>query len=269
MRGGCRREDDMSEWEAFEPPLRPVPQRRIREKVDTCMARRDYPGVERCLRYWLGEARLGRDLRGELMVLNELVGHYRKMGDRENALECADAALNVLEKLGFGGTLSEGTTCVNIATALNAFSENERAMALFERARTVYESAEPTPELLGGLYNNMALTCAALGRYDEAETLYHRAMDAMRNAVNGELEQAITCLNLADLVCAEVGMEAGEARICGWLDRAVDLLNHSDAPRDGYYAFVCEKCAPTLDYYGYFADAEALRREAARIYEGA
>ena len=115
----------------------------------------------------------------------------------------------------------------------------------------------------------MALTCVALGRYDEADALYDRAMDAMAQAPHGALEQAITCLNRADLVAARDGMEAGERAIYDLVDRAVALLDDPALDHDGYYAFVCEKCAPALDYYGYFADAGRFREEARRIREGA
>ncbi len=258
--------------ESFEahPQLHPIPQRRVIEKMDWYMGRRDYAGAERHLLYWLEEARQGGDLRGELMLRNELVGHYRKIGRREQALENGEAALALLEALDFGDTLSAGTTYVNFATALNAFGEHERALALFERARPIYESSAATrPDLLGGLYNNMALACAALGRYGEAEALYHRAMAAMEKAPHGALEAAITCLNLADLVKARDGMEAGERAIYALADRAVALLDDPALEHDGYYAFVCEKCAPTLDYYGYFDDAQRLKEEAEHIYAGA
>ena len=254
----------------FTNPVRPVPQQRIIGKMDEYMSRRDYAGAERHLLYWLEEAKLGRDLRGELMLRNELVGHYRKTGQRDAAFEQADAALALLEALGYGGSISAGTTCVNCATMYGAFGEHERALALFEQARAAYEASPATePRLLGGLYNNMALTCVALGRFDEARELYGRAMDEMGKAPCGELEQAITCLNLADAVAAEAGMEAGEGRIYDLLDRALALLATEGIPHDGYYAFVCEKCAPTFEYYGYFADAERLSREAKAIYERA
>ena len=250
--------------------MKPIPQQRVRDRMDEYMCRRDYAGAEHHLRYWLEEARLGGDQRGELMVLNELVGHYRKTGQRDKAIENGEAALALLERLDFGDTISAGTTCVNFATALNAFGENERALALFERARPIYESsAAIRPELLGGLYNNMALTCVALGRYSEAEGLYDRAMAVMAKAPHGALEQAITCLNRADLVEARDGMEAGEGKIYELMDRAVALLDDPALEHDGYYAFVCEKCVPTLEYYGYFDDARRLKEEAERIYAGA
>lgn len=250
-------------------PVNRVPQQRIRDRLDGYMCRRDYAGAERHLRYWLEEARACRDLRGELMVLNELVGHYRKTGARDAAMACADAALKRLDDLALRGSISEGTTCVNIATAESAFGENERALELFERARAVYEASPATePRLLGGLYNNMALACAALRRFDEALVLYEKALAQMARTENGAPEQAITCLNIANLIEARDGMEAGEPHIFELLDRAAALLDAEGVSHDGYYAFVCEKCAPTFEYYGYFADAERFAQAAKRIYEG-
>ena len=81
------------------------------------------------------------------------------------------------------------------------------------------------------------------------------------------LKQAITCLNRANAVEDEFGLEDGESRIFDLLDQASDLLDDPAAPRDGYYAFVCEKCAPTFSYYGYFLAAEELSKRAEKIYE--
>ena len=258
---------------AFEVPggagFRPVPQQRIRAKMDEYMSRRDYAGAERHLLYWLEEALQGNDLRGQLMIRNELIGHFRKVGNREQALENADRAIDLLERLDFGGTVSAGTTYVNAATAMSAFGENEKALDLFQKARAAYASgARADHSLLGGLCNNMALACVALGRFDEAYALYDEAMDHMAQAPNGALEQAITCLNIANALEAQLGMEAAEGRIFERLDRASELLADPGIPHDGYYAFVCEKCAPSFEYYGYFMEAEHLKQEAGRIYEG-
>ena len=251
-----------------EPAIRAVPQQRIVEKLDEYMSRRDYAGAERHLLYWMEEARLGRDLRGQLLLTNELIGHYRKTGDKDKALARVDEALALLGRLDFEGSVSAGTTYVNAATACSAFGYNERALGLFEKARAAYESGTCVrPELLGGLYNNMALANQALGRFDEAFALYDRAMEQMGKLPGGTLEQAITCLNMADAVAAQQGLEAGETRIFALLDRAWELLQDEAAPRNGYYAFVCEKCAPSFSYYGYFLAAEELQKEAARIYE--
>ena len=250
-----------------EPAVRSIPQQRIIQKMDEYMSRRDYAGAERHLKYWLEEARLGRDGRGELLLRNELVGHYRKVGNREAAFENMDAALLLLEELDFAKTRSGGTTYVNCATACSAFGEQEKAMALFEKAKEVYEADPQTrPDLLGGLYNNMALCCAALRRFEEAGQYYDKALQIMGQVPGGELEQAITYLNMADAQAAHYGMEESEKQICEFLDTAYDLLQNTSAPRDGYYAFVCEKCAPTFSYYGYFLAAQELTERAEAIY---
>lgn len=253
-----------------EPQVKPVPQQRIMEKVDEYMGRRDYAGVERHLLYWLEEAKLGRDERGELMIRNELIGHYRKTGAREKALKEADAAEALLLRIGFAGTITAGTTYVNIATACNAFGENERALATFEKAKGTYEAIPSVkPELLGGLYNNMGLVLVSLGRFSEADELYRKALAVMEKAPHGALEQAITYLNMANAAEDAHGLLDACETIDAYLDTAQKLLDDPTLARDGYYAFVCEKCAPTFEYYGWFAAAEELNARARGLYEGA
>ena len=81
--------------------------------------------------------------------------------------------------------------------------------------------------------------------------------------------KAPIALNMADVAAAELGLEAGEERINALLDRALTLLQDPSAPHDGYYAFVCEKCAPSFSYYGWFVASEELQSAAKAIYERA
>ena len=253
-----------------ETPVRPVPQQRIIEKMDEYMARRDYAGAEKHLLYWLQEAELGHDGRGRLKSPGELEGHYRKTGEKEKSLARGEEALALLKELDYEDSISAGTAYVNVATACSAFGAPERALELFEKAREVYEkNAQTRPQLLGGLYNNMALVCASLGRYAQAHGLYDRAMECMQRVPGGALEQAITCLNRADAVAGERGAEEGESAIAALLDEAWALLHAPDVPKDGYCAFVYEKCAPSFGYYGRFLDEDELKREAEALYERA
>ena len=252
------------------PEVKAVPQQRIIEKMNDYMSRRDYAGAERHLLYWLEEAKLGRDKGGELLIRNELVGHFRKTGNREGAFESAKEALRLIDELDFDNTVSAGTTYINIATAYNSFDENELAYPLFEKAMKAYEAhGDTAPQLLGGLYNNMALTLVALGRFDEAFSLYEKALTVMSKVHGGDLEQAITYLNMADAYEAQLGGEQAESKIGDLLDKAYDLLINTEAEHDGYYAFVCEKCAPSFSYYGYFMAAAELNKIAEEIYERA
>ena len=280
--------------------VRAIPQQRIIEKMDEYMARRDHAGAERHLLYWLEEAKLGRDLRGELMLRNELTGHYRKAGEKEKALANAERALELLKELGMEQTVSAGTTFINAATANNAFGENERSIELFRKAQAVLEAAPlrgaegagVSPEFLGGLYNNMALAETALGHYPEAEELYEKALRVMETVPGGEPEQAITWLNMAQTAETACGMEdeAAEKRIAEYLERAEALLDKvweevsgsaensaetgaeavsaaSVSPaRRGYAAFVFEKCAPMFRHCGWFAAAKELKKRAEELY---
>ena len=250
------------------PEVRSVPQGRIIDKMNDYMSRNDYAGAERHLLYWLNEAQLGNDKRGELMIRNELIGHYRKTGNREGAYENAALALELLKELNFSGDRSAGITYINIATAYNAFGDNEKSMEFFKMAQATFEQMpDPEPGLLGGLYNNMGLTLSALNRYGEALEYFTKALSYMEKVKNGELERAITYLNMADTYTASMGAEAAENKVFDLLDKAYDLLNTESVPKDGYYAFVCEKCAPSFSYYGYFAAADEFKLKAKEIYE--
>lgn len=251
-----------------EPKVRSVPQNRIIEKMNDYMSRSDYLGAERHLLYWLNEAKLGRDTGGELMIRNELVGHFRKTGNREGAFTNAIEALKLLDELNLGNSRSAGITYINIATAYNAFGENEKSLEVFEKAEKTFEALDnPDIDLLGGLYNNMALTLASLSRFDEALSYYDKAIACMEKVPSGELECAITYLNMADTYEAKLGSENAEEKISALLDKAYELLIGTNAQKDGYYAFVCEKCAPSFSYYGYFTAANELSRKAKEIYE--
>ena len=47
---------------------------------------------------------------------------------------------------------------------------------------------------------------------------------------------------------------------------ALRELPAEERARIGYYAFVCEKCAPVFEYYGYFLTADRFRETAEKIY---
>ena len=51
------------------------------------------------------------------------------------------------------------------------------------------------------------------------------------------------------------------------LDEAWEYLNSPRQPRDGNYAFILSKCAPSLEYFGRDMQARAARTVAEEIYE--
>lgn len=241
---------------------------RILDKLDGYLARQDFAAAERHLTFWLAEATAARDTATEMLVRSELVGLYRKLDRREDALSAVSATLERVGALGLADTVGGATAYLNCATAYKAFGDPEASLPLFLRAREVYERDLPAGDArLGGLYNNMALTLVDLNRFSEAAALYLRAVAVMEAVPRGGLEVAITYLNMASAAEAERGLLDAEEEILSLLDRARALLD-ADEGGDGYYAFVCEKCASVFGYYGRFAYAEELRARAGRIYEG-
>ncbi len=244
--------------------------KRILNKLDEHLDRNDYQAAEKHLNYWLTEADAIGDERGKLALTNERMGLYRKLGRKEEALADATAGIALLNLLQMQNSISAGTTYLNAATVYKSFGLAENALPLYEKTLAIYtETLSPVDSLFGGLYNNMALALVDLRQFRRANDCYAKALEIMQHAENGELEQAITYLNMADAAVAQYGQQESEQIISQYICKAEDLLETPSLPRNGYYAFVAEKCAPTFRYYGYFVYANKLEERARRIYEGA
>ena len=247
-----------------------IPTGRVIERLDAFLAKNDYAAAERHLRYWEQEALAGGDDRGLFTVCNELMGLCRKLGQREEALAYAERTLALVERLSMTEHVTGGTAYLNAATVCKAFGDAAKGLPLFERAKAIYEAQlAPDDSRLAGLYNNMALALVDLRRFDEADALYQKAIDLTIRTPEAQGDAAISLLNRANLIEARDGLLEGNDAICACLDRAEELLNDPALPHDGYHAFVCEKCAPTFGYYGYFAFQKELEERAATIYAGA
>ena len=255
----------MGQLPGQEPRGEPIPLQRVIEKLDEYTDKRAFAAAGRHINYWLEEARAAGDKRGEFSLLNERMGFYRKQGRRKKAYESAEAALALLDVVG-ADSIGAGTCYVNCGTVYDNFDEPDKALSMFKKARPIYEAAlDGADPRLGALYNNMGLALAALGRYDEANALFHAALDVMAQV---PLDQAITWLNMCDTAAAERGEVEAEEAIQGYLERAAACLNDPAPPRNGYYAFVCSKCAPGFDHYGWFAYANELKERCQDYYAG-
>lgn len=287
---------DFSAW-MKEPPVRTVPVGRIREKEDELLGKKDEAGAERVLYYWLREAEEGRDLKGLFFLRNELMGLYRKLGREREALRESEEALRLCEYIG-EDSVGAATAYVNAATVRKAFSRAAEALPLYERAAAVYEGELSEGDgRLPALYNNMALCLADLRCYGEAEEYFRRALPLLEKVEYGCLEQAVTWLNLCDTLMLRDAVyadpagntvlrledlsedaeaeelelkvpEKTEKEIEACLDEAEKCLGTPGLPEDGHTAYVCEKCAPVLAYYGRFAAASEAEARAERIYGG-
>ncbi len=242
---------------------------RVLSKLDEYFGRNDYVSAENHILYWLKEAENIGDKKCCLLLQNELMGLYRKLARKEEAFNAVSSALVLISGMGIEKNIGAGTTYLNSATVYKAFDMSENALPLFEKTLDIYrKELLPDDKRFGGLYNNMALALVDLKRFDAAYELYDKAISVMKAVENGELEVAVTYLNIASAKEAELGAIESEKVVNEYLEKAVMILdNHKN--KDGYYAFVCDKCASVFGYFGYFLYERELSERARRIYEGA
>jgi len=244
-----------------------IPIGRVIEKLDEYLAKNDYAAAERHLAFWKAEAEECGDREGALSVCNEQIGLFRKTNQKEKGLSAIADALSLAESLGLQNTVSGGTTYLNAATGYKAFDMPQTALPLYEKTKVLYETyLLPNDTRLAGLYNNMAITLTALCNFENAEKTFFRALSVLEQNVGKEADMAITYLNLCDLVSASLKSETAEGKIDAYIQKAEALLDTPTLPHDGYYAFVCEKCAPVFGYYGYFLAENKYRKTAEEIY---
>lgn len=250
-------------------PRQHIPQQRISQKLDELMAQSRFQEAENLLKYWIEEARSYGDNHGEFMVYNEMMGYYRKRGMKEEAYQAAEKALSFLEPLGYVDSVSGATCYTNAATVYTAFGEADRSLELFQKAREIYEkNTEHNEYKLAGLYNNMALGLVATGKFNEAHELYDKAIATLQKTDQGDLEIAITYLNILDALIAERGTGADNDDIAEvYLTAARQYLDSQRVERDSYYAFVADKCLSIYEYFGWFRYARELKERIREIDE--
>lgn len=247
-----------------ETPEESVPVDRVIRKIDALFDKNDYAEAGRLLEFWQEEARRLKDMRGELSIESELMGYYRKTGNREKGMKSVERGLELIRVLGMEESVSAATIYLNAATALKAFGNAERAVSLYLETEKIYEKELPRNDVrFGGFYNNFALALVDLKRYEEAENYYKKALCVMEKAEHGEADTAITYVNMAHLYETWKG---DEDLVSACMDKAAGLLDSPSLPRNGYYAFVCSKCAPSFGYFGYFLKDAELKKRAEEIY---
>lgn len=211
-------------------------------------------------------AKLG-DWRSELSLLGEQCGQCRRSGEREKALRAIERIFDIIKERHMGFTVSAATTLLNAATTMKCFGLAKNSIPVFEHVCRVYsQNLDPHDYRFAGLYNNMALSCADVGDYAQAEALYKAAMSVIEKCEKPQNELAVSLCNLAELYYS---VDAEDERVNSCMEKAWEYLNDPSLPRDGYHAFTASKCAPSFDYFGYFLYARDLKERAVEIYGNA
>ena len=236
-------------------------------RLDSCFDRNDLRAARETLAAWEQEARALQDDRGLLSVLNEAVGFYRRTQKKGRALAAMGECLALVDKLGLQNQLSGATVYINAATTMNFFGQEKESLALYEKAARCYGQNGGTETYeYAALLNNKAAALNALKRYDEAEAHWRQAVEILQKEGRHDGEIAISLVMLAHLTYDRD--DTATDQVEKLLDEAWEYINSPRQPRDGNYAYILRKCAPSFEYFQRPEAAQALREVAKEIYEG-
>lgn len=239
---------------------------RFIQKLDDYFSHNDLEGAGECLLYWEREARGLGDLRGLLTVRNEEIGFYRRTGEEDKGREAIVEAIELIQQLELEENLSGAVIYVNIATTLKAFGSAKEGMPYYEKADEIYRQQGKTHTYeYAALLNNQASAYQDLEMFQQAKTYYGRAITILKDLGTHDGEIAVSLINLAHATFDADDQSYEEVE--SLLDKAWEYLNSPRQPRDGNYAFILSKCAPSLEYFGRDMQARAARTVAEEIYE--
>lgn len=241
-----------------------IPLDAIIAQCDEFFAKEDLAALGEHLKFWRNEAKNIQDTKGELSILNELIGHYRMTNNKADGLEAVDSALKIIDNWPNNVTPNLGTIILNAATALSNFGNYTKALTLYKRTQTIYNSSiETNQELYAGLWNNMAFTLEKTSDIDGACKAYQNAIEVLTQL--GKLaDLAVAYVNLAGLYFNTIH---DKEKAITTLITALDILNSQVIEKNSYYAHTCKKCAGAFKDMGYPEIAEDLITRANEIYE--
>ena len=241
-----------------------IPVMKIIEEVDVFLNRNQEQKAKELLENWCDKAKLINDYQGELSLLNELMGLNRKLGNSEHGILAINRGFYLIGLHKLENEIGAATIYLNGATALKSFGNAKESIKFYQKAEQIYANKGVIDGRLGALYNNMALAYADVNDKIVAKKLFEKALIVVKNVGNGVLEEAMTYLNIADLL--DVTLVENQNEIDRLINQSYACLMNESIEKNGYYAFVCSKCAPSFGYYGYFIMKNNLEKVAEDIY---
>ena len=144
------------------------------------------------------------------------------------------------------------------------FGDAKRAVELYEEAYEIYkEQFHENDYRFAAFYNHMGVACEEVGRFEDAEQCFNKAIVIMERLPRGEVELALTHVNLACVYHQAGRNEKMEFH----LHKAEQYFDSDNVMRGGYYAHACITCAEKLEKLGYQKEVEQLKERARRVYE--
>ena len=237
---------------------------KILKEADVLYERNDPFGARDLLEDYYRTSLEYNDREGQLGMLCELLGCYRKTHDAERGIWAAFECRRLIADLGLEGTVTAGTVLLNVATTMKEFGRSAEAVPLYDTAARAYlNNLDPSDYRFAGLFNNYASCLEELGELQSAEEYYKRALTIVSKLPECKVEEAVTYVNLA---CLYESSDPVDERIDQCIRKAIAIFQSNEIKKDGYYAFNVLKCTDAFDHFGYFRDARELKKSSEEIY---
>lgn len=203
------------------------------QRLDQLFAQKEMQAAESYMKESLSAAEAEGDFGAVISICSELGGYCRVTSQFQEGIALYEKALGYIHQLGLDGTEHHGTTLMNYATTYTMTGDAEKALALYGQAAEIFQSAGfETDYRVATLYNNMSLLCQDLKQYDQAVENLNRAMAILQQLTESEIEQAITCSNLAQIHMLRGSLE--EARTA--VEKGITLFEAVSGDSDVHYA---------------------------------
>lgn len=228
------------------------------DKLDKLYKEKDLEKIDTFLTSELEEATKNGDDFLLLSIMNEMIGHYRDIGNYEKSLEISTKALNLMEKLNMIGGVEYATSLQNIANAYRAAGKNVEALGYFNIVFKIYKDQLDSDDYkFASLHNNIALLYQQMGNFVMAEEHLKKAYEIIVKIPGSEIQVATTLSNLA---ATEIELdEFDKAR--NHLEEALKIFRKDEIKDFHYSAALCALAALRLQ--------EEKREEAIGLYDEA
>lgn len=171
---------------------------KVLEQLDGLFASHQVEQVEPFLLQKIDEAAAQGEIGPMITLLNEIIGHYREMGEFEKSISCCKQVLLLVDQAGLKGSVVYATTLLNVANACRAAGLLQESGVYYQEVKAVYEKElEPGDFRYASLYNNMSLLFQEMGDYESACDCLERALSIADMYKEARIEVAVTCTNLA------------------------------------------------------------------------
>ena len=255
---------DYRNTSAVSEPKGRIDVKAVMRTADSFYEKNDVHSAKELLEHSYKDALSFDDKEGQLGIISELLGCYRKTHDSEFGLWAAEESSRLINKLGLEGTVTAGTVWLNAATTMREFGKAREALRVYDMAARAYSAnLDPADYRFAGLFNNYASCLEECGDFDSAEKYYRKALSIVSNLKDCKVEEAVTYVNLA---CLYDAVDHEDPRIDECIMNAIDIFNSDQVEKDGYYAFNVLKCVDAIDHFGFFRDAKSLKKRAEDIY---